>query len=259
MFSLSLNGSEHFSWSFFFHLMVRNEIPSVILFNKMVRNGLLSIFVLVFFPSTIWFGTEFQLFYLQRMALGVFRSAKQTKFQQNESKFTSVPCSEGKKFSRKRATLICGAASLHCLNICPIWTKLCDWTDMSRIIWKIGTSSQECFQRCGNERFSRFSIFMWPAILGPLRKIDFFRFLCLNSQRHYKFKTPTASATIQFTCMVDFLIDWSFLLQGSLFIIVFYSWEWRPPMKWDASTKRPQPVFILSIKSSLIDFIPDKW
>ncbi len=26
----------------------------------------------------------------------------------------------------------------------------------------------------------------------------------------------------------------------------------------DASTKRPQPVFILSIKSSLNDFIPDK-
>ncbi len=27
----------------------------------------------------------------------------------------------------------------------------------------------------------------------------------------------------------------------------------------DASTKRPQPVFILSIKSSLNDFIPNKW
>ncbi len=29
-------------------------------------------------------------------------------------------------------------------------------------------------------------------------------------------------------------------------------------VKYDASTKRPQPVFILSIKSSLNDFIPDK-
>jgi hypothetical protein len=28
---------------------------------------------------------------------------------------------------------------------------------------------------------------------------------------------------------------------------------------YDASTKRPQPVFVLSIKSSLNDFIPDKW
>ncbi len=28
--------------------------------------------------------------------------------------------------------------------------------------------------------------------------------------------------------------------------------------KIDASTKRPQPVFILSIKSSLNDYIPDK-
>jgi hypothetical protein len=60
-FSLSLNGSEHVSRSFFVHFMVRNEIPSVFLFYKMVRNGILSIFVLVFFPSTIWFGTEFQL------------------------------------------------------------------------------------------------------------------------------------------------------------------------------------------------------
>ncbi len=129
----------------------------------------------VFFSSAKWFGMEFWAFlswyfYLLRYDLernsnffifcgipSVFRSAKQTEFRRKESKSPSVSCFAGKNFSRKRAALICGAASLHCLNICPIWTKLCDWKDMSWIIWKIGTSSQECFQRCGNERFSPFS------------------------------------------------------------------------------------------------------
>jgi hypothetical protein len=52
--------------------MVRNEIPNVFIFYKMVRNGILGIFVLGFFPSTIWFGAEFQLFLSSEDGTGRF-------------------------------------------------------------------------------------------------------------------------------------------------------------------------------------------
>jgi hypothetical protein len=49
------------------------------------------------------------------------------------------------------------------------------------------------------------------------------------------------------------------LAEVTLGIISFVMYLWgRGGVEGDASTKPPQPVFILSINSSLNDFIPDK-
>jgi hypothetical protein len=79
---------------FLFYKMARNEIPSIFSANDSERNyGVLNVFL---FYEVVGNGIP-SLFTFHGMARNgipsIFRSAKQTEFQRNESKFPSVPFS----------------------------------------------------------------------------------------------------------------------------------------------------------------------
>jgi hypothetical protein len=57
-------------------------------------------------------------------------------------------------------------------------------------------------------------------------------------------------------CLFTYVKDGEIRVQAEFLLYHFFQLFTVPVQ--DASTKRPQPVFILSIKSSLNDFIPDK-